>query len=152
MDMNTQYVPAQTELPGLLLRQMKKQLAWTRVCAIVCAAMLVLSIAVIVVVGAVTIQVSVQLNKYAGDVENLNVMIDKMDAIADDLGDISTQLVGIDWVDMSENINDMALTAEESLQQAMSAVDELDIETLNTAIRELQTVLEPLAAFVNNFR
>jgi hypothetical protein len=38
------------------------------------------------------------------------------------------------------------------MDAAMTAIDELDIETLNGAIANLRDVIEPLARFFNTFR
>ena len=57
----------------------------------------------------------------------------------------------VNWNGLSKDIGDMATQAQESLATASKAVDELDIETLNKAIRERQTVVEPLAKLVGRF-
>lgn len=65
--------------------------------------------------------------------------------IASDLTEISSQLSEIDWQKLADDIDETALTAQESL----TAINELDLEALNDAIIDLQTVVEPLADIVD---
>ncbi len=68
--------------------------------------------------------------------------------ISDDLSEVSGKLSDIQWQSLAENIDKTAVTAQESLEKAMKAIDDLDIEGLNEAIEELHTVVEPLANIV----
>ena len=59
---------------------------------------------------------------------------------------------------MADNINGLAVTAQESLGQveeglgdAIAALNTLDIEKLNKAIADVQTVIEPLAKLAGRF-
>ena len=104
------------------------------------------------------------------NMQQIQTTVVKIDAIVDDLaittGELSKvnwnemtteleaitkELSTVEWTSLSEDISDMATQAQESLATASKAVDELDIETLNKAIQELQTVVEPLAKLVGRF-
>ena len=74
------------------------------------------------------------------------------------LNEISDQLREVDWIKMSGDVEQLVLQAQESLAKAEEALskasesmDALDIETLNAAIADLRTVVEPLAAFAGKF-
>ena len=71
--------------------------------------------------------------------------------ITTDLEVVTKELSTVEWTSLSKDISDVAAQAQESLATASKAVDELDIETLNKAIKELQTVVEPLAKLVGRF-
>ena len=104
------------------------------------------------------------------NMQQIQTTVVKIDAIVDDLaittGELSKvnwnemtaelevitkELSTVNWNGLSKDIGDMATRAQESLATASKAVDELDIETLNKAIQELQTVVEPLAKLVGRF-
>ena len=104
------------------------------------------------------------------NMQQIQTTVVKIDAIVDDLAittgelskvnwnemtteleTITKELSSVEWTSLSKDISDMATQAQESLATASKAVDELDIETLNKAIQELQTVVEPLAKLVGRF-
>ena len=62
-----------------------------------------------------------------------------------ELETITKELSAVDWEKLSTDIGDTALQAQESLRVAGEAVDALDIKTLNEAISDLKTIIEPLA-------
>lgn len=75
------------------------------------------------------------------------------------LNGVSAQLEGLNWKELAGNVSSMAVNAQESLtnaqkamEKAMTAIDKLDIDALNKAIADLQTVVEPLAAFAAKFQ
>ena len=75
------------------------------------------------------------------------------------LNEISAQLREVDWEKMSGDVEQLVLQAQESLAKAEEALskaaesmDALDIETLNDAIADLRTVVEPLAALAEKFK
>ena len=83
----------------------------------------------------------------------------KIDQVVESLTQVSSQLALVDWETMGANINDLAVQAQESLVIAEEAlakagktVDEMDIEALNQAIRDLQAAIEPMAKFAKLFK
>ncbi len=75
-----------------------------------------------------------------------------IDRLSASLQSVSRQLSDIQWQSLADNIDSTAITAQQSLQKAMDAVDQLDIRELNEAIEELHTVVEPLADIVKRLR
>ena len=78
--------------------------------------------------------------------------------IVSTLDSLSAQLESIPWTEVADNINGLAVTAQESLGQveeglgdAIAALNTLDIEKLNKAIADLQTGIEPLAKLAGRF-
>ena len=83
----------------------------------------------------------------------------KLAEMVDALNQVSVQLAQVDWEAMGSNINILAVQAQESLvradeamAKAMETIDEMDIQTLNEAIRDLQAAVEPLAKLSNLFK
>lgn len=65
--------------------------------------------------------------------------------IASQLRTVSASLASIDWEMLATDASESMQLAQESLTEVMGTLDEMDIEALNQAIRDLQTVIEPLA-------
>ena len=83
----------------------------------------------------------------------------RIDQVVESLTQVSSQLALVDWETMGANINDLAVQAQESLVMAEEAlakagktIDEMDIEALNQAIRDLQAAIEPMAKFAKLFK
>ncbi|MEG2166319.1 MAG: hypothetical protein RRY96_08490, partial [Ruthenibacterium sp.] len=58
---------------------------------------------------------------------------------------VADEISGIDWSALAANIDKLATTGQESMTAATKALAELDIAALNSAIRDLQTAIAPLA-------
>lgn len=135
---------------------LKKQLGLTRLMLLFMAVILaaVVTTCVIVVRNINAIETTVV--KIDAIVDDLAVMTDELseidwDAMGTELETVSRELSTVNWTKLSTDISDTALQAQQSLQTAGEAVQSLDIEKLNTAIAELQTVIEPLAKLVGRF-
>lgn len=122
----------------------KKRLFWTRITALA-------TICILVVIMILAIGASLQFKKMQDDFAKLGKMADTMEDMTDNLISVSENLEKIDWEDLAVNINLTAEKAQQSLDVALTAIDELDIETLNEAIANLRDVIEPLARFFNTF-
>jgi hypothetical protein len=123
----------------------KKRLFWTRVTAL--ATVCILIVAVILAIGA-----AIKFADLQDEFARLGKMAGKMDDIADNLIGVSEKLEKIDWENLAVKINLTAEKAQQSMDAALTAIDELDIKTLNEAIANLRDVIEPLARFFNTFR
>ncbi len=94
--------------------------------------------------------------KIDGIVDDLAVATDELadvnwDDITSELETVSRELSTVDWQALSKDVSDTAVQAQESLKVAGEAITDLDIPTLNQAIKDLQTVIEPLAKVVGRF-
>lgn len=123
----------------------KKRLFWTRVTALA-------TVSLLVVVLATIVGMAIQWNALQEDFEHLNSMVDTMNDLADNLTAVSKQLSQIEWEDLARNINQTAEKAQAGMDAAITAIDRLDIATLNEAIAALRDIIEPLARFFNVFR
>ncbi len=57
-----------------------------------------------------------------------------------------------DFGQMSQNVDALAGSGGEAIEQLMEKVEQMDIEGLNDAISDLNDVIKPLADFFGNFR
>ena len=106
-------------------------------------------------------KVSAQLE--ALDVENLvrttNALSDSLDPerieqIVSALDDVSRTLNEVDWAALSEDLSEVAASAQERLDDAREALEKLelvDLESLNESIKSLKEAVEPLKKFLNPF-
>ena len=144
----------------------KKQLRWTRITAIF--TVLIFLTMLIAAVGIISFEqemqhvmdtlseVSRQLSTvdWAGvadamDAVSTQLQSSQIEEIIEKLNTVSGSLAQVDFVGLSEDIDTLATAAQTSLTEAMEAIDELDIEGLNAAIHDLQTIIEPLAKLFN---
>ena len=102
----------------------KRQAIMMTVAAIACVAILVLVLLLYVRVSPV---------------------IGQLNTAAEDLTLVSQQLAAVDIQSTVEGLNDTMASAQQSLTQGAAQLEQLDIETLNTAIRDLSEVVAPLA-------
>ena len=140
----------------------KKQLRWTRITAIftvlIFLTLLVFAVGVISFVQEMQTvmdtlsEISRQLNTvdWAGVAEAMDSVASQLQSsqieeIIEKLNTVSGSLAEVDFVGLSEDVGTLATAAQTSLSEAMEAIDELDIEGLNKAIHDLQTIVEPLA-------
>jgi len=71
--------------------------------------------------------------------------------VTKDLGEISAQLTEADLGSLVEHVDQMAVTSEEGIKQALEQINAIDIEGLNRAIQDLSDVVSPLARLMGRF-
>ena len=121
--------------------------------------LLIITVAILItcfIVAKNVVALQYTLAKIDGIVDDLAVATDELaevnwSDITTELETISKDLSTVDWVALSEDVSDTAVQAQESLKVAGEAITDLDIPTLNQAIKDLQTVIEPLAKVVGKF-
>ena len=67
------------------------------------------------------------------------------------LTQVTDQLAGMDLGAMVENVDELVITSQTGVEQAMQKLNTINLETLNQAIGDLADVIEPLANFFNRF-
>jgi archaellum component FlaC len=135
----------------------KQQLLWTKITGIASGAVAVILIVALILAGGFmrrvnslvekTDRIAQRLESATAQLEDIN-----LNAIGKDLEKISDELSKVNWGKLTDDINSVAVKAEESLKVAQKAITDLDIETLNEAIKDLRDVVEPLANLVNRFK
>lgn len=149
-----------------MLNIMKRQLFWTRLAVLICAV-------VMVILAVVGLGLKAQVDALEPQLESTLTQLDDITAklsspevmeLLDNAAYISGQLTEVDWQEISAqltlvaeelssvdwkvmtgDISELAQSAQTSLETAMEAIDQLDIQGLNKAITDLTAVIEPLA-------
>ena len=80
-----------------------------------------------------------------GILADATVMIDQTAVVVDNLEDITTDLANTDIQGMMDNVNSLVLASEESITDAVKKIEDIDIDSLNKAIQDLQAVVSPLS-------
>ena len=78
-------------------------------------------------------------------VEDTSEMLDQTALVVDNLETITSDLAKADIEGMLNNVNELVITSEESMQEAVKKIDDIDIRSLNKAIKDLQAVVTPLS-------
>ncbi|MEG2287733.1 MAG: hypothetical protein RR951_05840 [Ruthenibacterium sp.] len=92
---------------------LKKQLFWQRACAVAC-----LGIFIVVLISAV-------------------LLVPRIDTAITQAQQLAQQLSAVDWQELASDLNQLTITAQDSLKT-------LDVEGLNQAVKDLQTAIAPL--------
>lgn len=120
----------------------KKQYQMAKISAVCSVCMLV-----IVVFCAITI-----IPKFLRTLQEMNTALEEMEVVVGNLEEVSGELAQADISGMLDNVNGLVDSSQEGVAEAMEKVSALDIETMNEAIRDLKTIVAPLADLVNNLK
>lgn len=85
-------------------------------------------------------------------VPKVNVTYQNMQLIMEDLKVVTSELAEADVSQMIRDVDQLAVESQKNIGDAMKKVNEIDIDGLNTAIKNLSDVVEPFANFFNRFR
>ena len=64
---------------------------------------------------------------------------------------VTNQIAEVDFGAMVKNVDDLVVTSQAGVEQAMDQISAIDFKTLNQAIKDLSDVVAPLAKFFNVF-
>lgn len=73
------------------------------------------------------------------------------EVVLTNLAEVTDQLAGMDLGAMVENVDELVITSQAGVEQALDTLNAIDFDTLNQAIEDLSNVIEPLAKFFNIF-
>lgn len=126
-----------------LIKYSKKQLFYARVrtlASIVTAGALVICLFILVPVVLSSVA-------KANDImEQASETIVLADAALESITEMSTSIT-----EMGDNMDTFIMENAESVEAVMKKIEAVDFEGLNSAIKDLGTVIEPLAKFFNKF-
>lgn len=90
---------------------------------------------------------------------NILPLLPQIAALADHAGQVlanletvSAELTKLDLENMLNNINSLVATSQSGLEEAMGQISQIDVDTLNQAIKDLSDIVKPLANLVSRFR
>lgn len=137
-----------------------KRLRLARITTVAVVAILVVVLVVAAVLCITLLRYESRVDQIVTDLEAVTAQLSQVDVgdMAASLENITRQLESIPWTEVADNINGLAVAAQESLWQvetglsgALNSLNSLDIEKLNKAIADLQAVIEPLAKLAGRF-
>lgn len=91
------------------------------------------------------------LSAYLTIVPRAKTAIDEIQTVSKDFGTVSNKLAKVDIEKLVGHVDEMAVTSEQNMQEAMEKINEIDIDGLNAAIKGLSDVVTPFARFMNRF-
>ena len=74
-----------------------------------------------------------------------------METVLENLETVTNQIAEVDFGTMVKNVDDLVVTSQAGVEQAMDQISAIDFKTLNQAIKDLSDVVAPLAKFFNVF-
>ena len=122
------------ELMTRLEKQAERQTKYARRQFLVAAACGVLLVVLAFILVPRALELSARLEAVAGNLENITAELDE------------ANLKG-----MVENVDALATSSQQGLQDALAKLNAIDFDTLNRAIKNLADAVEPLAKFFNLF-
>jgi archaellum component FlaC len=82
----------------------------------------------------------------AGDaIEQVNSMMGEVQSVVTNLDKSTKELAAIDLEGVLTNVNSLVETSEKSVQDTVKKIDDVDLDSLNKAIKDLSTIISPLA-------
>ena len=80
-----------------------------------------------------------------GAIEQVNGMMGEVQSVVANLDKSTQELAAIDIDEMLDNVNGLVATSEKSVEDTVKKLDDVDINSLNKAIKDLSTIIAPLA-------
>ena len=127
-----------------LLAESKKRTMWSRITAFATTGILI-----IVFVAAVSVVPNVF--KLLGEIDTLadsaKVLVESAEESLEEISGMTQSLT-----DTSTNLNTFITDNSQTVSEAISGIDDIDVDTLNEAIKNLHDAVEPFANLMNRFR
>ena len=120
----------------------KKRLFWQRVTAIAC-------ILLLIVVTAGVVYAVITLQRIAPHVESI---VTRLDSATAQLENVDLDALSQEAGDMVAKAKTTLASADKAIERVNAAIEDLDIQNLNSAVSELLAVVEPLANFFGKFQ
>ena len=85
-------------------------------------------------------------------IPQITEIITQIQTVLTNLEKTTSQMAQLDLSIMVSDVNELVVTGQQSLEQTMAKLDDIDFATLNKAIKDLAAVVEPLARVSSVFR
>lgn len=132
------------ELLETLVKNSEKQLFYSRIAAV---AAMIFTAALVICLIIIVPSVMRTVNQANEVMEQASETITLADAAIESVTQMSQSITT-----MGNNMDSFITENSESVQQIMKKMDEIDFEGLNSAIKDLGDVVQPLANFFGKFR
>lgn len=97
------------------------------------------------------ILVSGALPKVAELVDEVNTLAAQAETVLTNLDAVTGELASADLAGMVSNVDELAVSSQNGMKQALDKISAIDIEALNEAIQDLSSVVGPLADLMNRW-
>ena len=149
MDVNNNLVnpePPKTELDQLteLVKKQSKQLRYSRIASIALVAMAAILLVSCILIVPRALSTLNQLNRLMDDA---NVIMENANTTLGNFDEMSSEITSA-----AEGINGLVEENSEVLTESVNKMNSIDFEGLNSAIADLQAVVEPMARFFGKFK
>jgi len=81
----------------------------------------------------------------------VNRMLNEAESSLENIEDVTAQLKNVDFEGLMGDVGGLVTATEKDLAATMKKIDDIDIDHLNQAIKDLSDVIQPLANFFNRF-
>lgn len=126
----------------------KKQYRMSQISAAACVLMLVIVLACAVILMPKVLRLFDQVDAITQKVdvvfEEIDTLYGQIDDVMKDLETITSDLAD-SLPDMITNLDSLMETSGEGIAEALDKVSSIDIKTLNSAISDLQSIVEPIS-------
>lgn len=78
-------------------------------------------------------------------IEQTNGLMTQASGVLNNLDTVTAELAKTDITGMMEDVDSLVVSSEESMATAVAKIEAMDIDSLNKAIKDLQSVISPLA-------
>lgn len=140
------------ELLRSIEAQNRKQLSIERLRCILSFLTMLCVVAVLLLVFSLMPQIRQTVAQIDTLVSQFDGVMGQMGSVLTNLEQSTRQLADVDLSGMVTDVNTLVTTAQSSLEQTMLDLDAIDFEALNKAIKDLATVIEPLAKLTNMWK
>lgn len=81
-------------------------------------------------------------------IPQLESLVAQAEVLLRDLNAVTKELAKLDLSLMVENINDLVVTSQSGVEDALTKINDIDFSALNQAVKDLSDVVKPLADLI----
>ena len=129
----------------------RQQVRYARLQSVLAILAAVCFIALVFAVGSIMPQLmdfAAQAQDIAAEAETL---IEQTEVVLTNLEEVTAELTQVEFTKMISDVDELVISSQEGLEEALEKVNSIDLEKLNEAIDGLAKVVEPLSKFFKVF-
>ncbi len=103
------------------------------------------TVVLIAVIVFLLIGVSSYIPKVNALIDDSSAIMKQASGVLTNLDSVTAELADADITGMLDDVDSLVVSSEESMADALKKIEDIDIDTLNSAIKDLESVVKPLA-------
>ena len=103
------------------------------------------TVVLIAVIVFLLIGVSSYIPKVNALIDDSSAIMKQASGVLTNLDSVTAELADADITGMLDDVDSLVVSREESMADALKKIEDIDIDTLNSAIKDLESVVKPLA-------